>query len=87
MTLEQNESAYQDGRARVRDQRFLLPAGKAHSEEELERQLGIDMENDLKEDRRQTLFMLIGLGFFLLGVIAAAVVVGLSYHHWKHLLD
>lgn len=59
---------------------LLLNAGPIESEEDLDRQLGIE------HDKAVNVLILLGaLAGFFIGIILA-VVAGLSYSHWKHLV-
>lgn len=62
------------------DRKFLLPAGKVESEQDMDRQLGI--ERDKIADKIAWLALVCGL---LLGLLLS-MVAGLTYHHWKHLI-
>jgi uncharacterized protein (DUF983 family) len=57
---------------------ILLPAGRVEEDEDLDRQLGI-------EEDRSALWMIVACGLFVIGLMLA-IVAGLSYAHWKHLI-
>lgn len=60
------------------NEKFMLPAGKVNSPEDLDRQLGIERKENLILN---FLSLLVGI---VIGALLA-VVAGLSYPHWKHI--
>jgi len=60
---------------------FHLPAGKVESDEDILKQL------DIQEDNRWDVAIVALLAAGVIFAIACAIVLGLSYHHWKHLVE
>lgn len=58
---------------------ILLPAGRVEDEDDLRRQLAI-------EDRAPGLWWMVALAGMFVILMMVAIVAGLSYAHWKHIL-